>query len=311
MKKLYRLGKINHIYPPEEQARINDRHAQLHKIFSGRDEEDIREDEREEYAEWKKLSEQLSEILLGTKFVEDPEKVTKLSHGEVAAITELTIPDDYPLFDHLVPFTGKTVTVTYRIPANILWKHLGADRDWTLQFKTLSRGFEKDEAEIIGKKKTEFTVNTDHRIELYYPGRISRFYRPQDMADLKKKFDTLAKLREKRGSDEAMQRWDGPTYNEWLGIKDIGNGIKVYVTEEDARKATGKDGELDVFTISESSRDILDMLRDKQDADTSFTLSWPLLWDNVVQGKEWTHEQRTINRGEGERGQEGKGKKVL
>lgn len=309
--KLYRLGKINHIYTPEEQERINERHAQLHEIFSGRSEEEIGEDERDEYTEWKKLSDQLSEILLGTMFVEDPEKLAKLSRGEVATITELTIPDNQPLFDYLVPITGKTVTVTYRIPASILWKHLGADRDWTLQFKTLSRGFEKEETEILGKKKTEFTLNADGRIVVYHPGRITRFYSQHDAADLKKRCSALTSLREKYGSDEAMQRRDKGAYKEWQKIKDIGNGVKVYIREEDARDAVGADGELAVFTIPESSRDILDLQRDKQDVDTSLTISWELLWDNVVQGKEWAHEQRIINTGEDEGGHEGKGKKLL
>ncbi len=299
--KLYRLGKISHIYPPEEQEKINARHADLHKIFSGRDEEDIREEERDAYNEWRQLSIQLSDILLGTVFFEDPKKLVKLSRGEVVEVTELIIPDDHPVLDYIEPVLGKTAAITYRIPSTTLWNHLGKERDWSIRFTSLSRGFEKDEPEILRKKKAEFTITTDQRIVLYHPGRITRFYRPHDIADLKKKFDTLTTLREKRGSDEAMQRWDERAYNEWVEIKDIGNGVKVYVTEEDARNAIGKDGVFDVFTVPESSRDILEVLRDKQNTDTSFTLPWMLLWDNVVRGKEWTHEQRTIDTGEDEK----------
>ncbi|MDP2630853.1 MAG: hypothetical protein Q8P56_05620 [Candidatus Uhrbacteria bacterium] len=282
----------------EEIKKMRAEYKALSEVYSGIDANAVPKERRAELDRWEELHD-----MFNPRFVEDSKTLGKLSRGETMEVTELTIPDNHPILDYLEAVTDKSRTISYRIPSNILWEHLGKKRDWSVRFRTLMHSFENTEAEIVQPQKSELHAKGDDKILLYHVGPI-KFITPQEVEVLERRYAVLKRLCESVGGDDALMKKNRTAYFEWKEVKDVGQGAQVYLSEDDARKAAGEKRELVVFGIPKSYAHILNALREKQDADTSFYLPWKLLWDTVIQEKDttarWEHKLKSIAPTEGD-----------
>ncbi|MBI4599941.1 hypothetical protein HY732_03385 [Candidatus Uhrbacteria bacterium] len=293
--KLYRLGKLRKVYPPDQLADVVEEQKILREEIGMKDEQDIPEHVHEK---WLRLND-LMEAVMGVTFFDNLSAVmrrARLTRGETAEISILALPDDdhTALFRYLDPVDATTHSPVYRVPMPDLWEHLGVERDWSLRFSVIRRPFEGDEPEIL--TVTRLTVR-DGYIELYHPGSISRFFGQAEAKDMRTQLERMEKLRLKYPSDQAMQRRDRGAYEQLVSLRATGRGLSVYLSEEEARNfSAGADG-FTVIRIPSSFQQSITEILEAQGGKGRMALPWEVVWDHCVNNKDWLHEYK---RNEGE-----------
>jgi hypothetical protein len=300
--KLYRLGRINHIYPPEEVERINARHATLNDTFAERAENDIQENEQVEYKEWKKLGDQLSDILLGTVFVDNPRRLAPVAAGQREHITVVTTPDSFPVLQYLDILSSTSDAPMYRIPMNDLWEHLGRARDWTLNFAELTRPIGEVGARVSEHaRELPFDKSIPGYITLYSPQQIKRFYGPNEAKDAKERLNTLKRVRARYRNEEVMRRRDRTAHEALELLSTYADGAPVYLSKQEAFDAAQEGSKITRIQIPLSAEEKLTDIFFQQWRRDAYHLPWELLWEHDVNRRandpeKWTHKDIPIER---------------
>jgi len=295
--KLYRFGKIQHIFPPEESAYVQANYSRLEQQFIGKKEDEIEESQRTDYELWLRCKDVLPLIEKGAVFYDSVKALGKAENfavGENREISVLTISDDLSVLKYLekIPTQTRIPVLTYRLPMSDLWSHLGEKRDWGMHFDTVTRPIGRKETEL----KAPFVFHEDDGcIELYYPGSIKRFYNPADAKKMRDQLNALRKLRENYSSDQTMQQKDSDAYETLVMLRHYGDGARVFLSKEDALIQREQGDEISIIRIPLTAKRQIENLFREQGRAAAHYIPWDFLWDKVMQKREWRHELQKVS----------------